>query len=1162
MGETIIQKQKNVPGHTETARRLEGFLKYEFSINMKEEADFYIRRMEEINASGEDLSALSSLNNKLLEILRNVPEYMRDHRELTVGGKIKIASLMETFDDCEKNAEAIEEYKKYVSKLKSVSELDSLFRERIKKIYSFFHSSDEYMSRMVTELLEEYNEKIQNEGEKYDLTQPVRLLILKHFIRQFGYCDEVSYNKSLFSSEDEEKKFEKYFLEKFNNEKLKEYVENKCGGDYMKLTDNVFSALEKGDFSDYANKVAKLIGNIKYKANLIMVSPKLCEKICALISDDYLSERAKDRTAVYLSDCFNKDFYEIDLNWIKDFGNTELSDETESLYKELVQGFSKSRELKDFSLSQRLFSLVKNHAHEIDYLPKYRSVLISIYREALRPFKHAKTLDRVIGKDALKRSDLISSLPEDIVSVFITDDERLEIIVDKICYSLPENPELLKVFSKIYGETVINPNKVTVKASLGKSLFGSVIKETKLKEGPKRELITAVEKEFLRKNEIDVEEKLSKENYLFLLLNCYGSYFAISDLSDKTFEIFNNFLEDNRRKMTLFDAFDPDKLKFVDFEESKELKKMVLTFEKKVLENKSEAEREEYLREISELVFKGGSDVKITYKNHKELIRVIAILTGGFASKIPAEKELVELMKLALKKWNLDFSKETKVKSLADIVAPCKRKIEKLRGNELPDSEEEKQALSRFVEKAESLISDKESYMKKLNSIVIKRYTDAVATNKNSLYQAVLNKLKKSGLEKERNTFFDSEKGFEFLKIADSLASSKFSSQTESFRENLYLFAIAFEMTFVKAEKEKKDSDRKDIEKNLFFDYYCDNFAKKSDEMLKHHKKYVSGKAINYKNFAEITVLWFLAKEREEMTAKEKLVGAYSVIYSSSVSESETEITDEVPFEKTGAETKSNVLTPQFEEDFITQVLSKKTPQMLKAHLTEKYNCSRANGPFGADSKNRRAEIIYRKLLSDVNSLLKDVIEKRLFESDTDVEEKDNIKNFFESLYLADIDFSKEDQELQKIIRLISERLEKSIKNEEIVYVDSSRTSIIILCYFYMILLNFKNRETDSTKKIENISFKIFLKRFCKGRKMVISEVDETTLEKISKTIIFEGTDKLLEEAGYQPVNLKNIFDTYIVFLAYRDSLIPYYSEIKESDYNKKTKNNISKKGI
>lgn len=146
---------------------------------------------------------------------------------------------------------------------------------------------------------------------------------------------------------------------------------------------------------------------------------------------------------------------------------------------------------------------------------------------------------------------------------------------------------------------------------------------------------------------------------------------------------------------------------------------------------------------------------------------------------------------------------------------------------------------------------------------------------------------------------------FRMLKVADSIAKGFFASKNPT-REDLYVFSIAFEMTFSMVIPDKDtnpDEYETDIRKNLFFDYYSDNLVnavfnaqdveKKEESAAR--EKYISGYGINYKNYLEVIYLFFISQNN--MTALEKFVNARLMISECNKSEealSEEEVVNQI----------------------------------------------------------------------------------------------------------------------------------------------------------------------------------------------------------------------------------------------------------------------------
>ena len=109
--------------------------------------------------------------------------------------------------------------------------------------------------------------------------------------------------------------------------------------------------------------------------------------------------------------------------------------------------------------------------------------------------------------------------------------------------------------------------------------------------------------------------------------------------------------------------------------------------------------------------------------------------------------------------------------------------------------------------------------------------------------------------------------------LADDLAEGKFRAGGAT-RQGLYLFALAFGMTYRAGEGDT------DLEKNLFRDYYTNNLIRFLSRDYREKAAALEldpdGRGINYKNFAEVIYLYYLA--REEGTPAEKIAAASAMI--------------------------------------------------------------------------------------------------------------------------------------------------------------------------------------------------------------------------------------------------------------------------------------------
>lgn len=310
----------------DTKSRLDSFLNF----TPKAAVQSLVNLMIKANEKKYTRSALGDYERELFNLLQNIPEYKKEHYKTTETGDVAIPLSEELeinlsnisgkklnkkaiWESPEVNNRMIEEYQSYVDCLKTTDEIDKLFLDKINAIYKEYKSSSDYMTRLVHRRLEEYNNNIKKGEYKYDLTESTRVLILKHFIKQFNWFDKIK---------------------KINTVDLKEFVKNNYNGDYTKIDDSVFSQLTVNSDSwngsavteGFVDVFAKIQGIIKHKSEYIKLNPKLCEMICNIIVDEKLTSKAKDGTATVLADCFAENYSKTDLTWFKKCNTMGMSE--------------------------------------------------------------------------------------------------------------------------------------------------------------------------------------------------------------------------------------------------------------------------------------------------------------------------------------------------------------------------------------------------------------------------------------------------------------------------------------------------------------------------------------------------------------------------------------------------------------------------------------------------------------------------------------------------------------------------------------------------------------------------------------------------------------------------------------------------------------------
>lgn len=119
------------------------------------------------------------------------------------------------------------------------------------------------------------------------------------------------------------------------------------------------------------------------------------------------------------------------------------------------------------------------------------------------------------------------------------------------------------------------------------------------------------------------------------------------------------------------------------------------------------------------------------------------------------------------------------------------------------------------------------------------------------------------------------------LKTADDLAAGKFRVWGAT-KQNLYLFAMVYGMTYSSGDSTGDLPDlKKDIEINLFRDYYTNNIVRLITEAyrgrIQEYEADPSGQGINYRNYAEMVYLYYISRD---MLPEEKIRRSHEMIES------------------------------------------------------------------------------------------------------------------------------------------------------------------------------------------------------------------------------------------------------------------------------------------
>lgn len=441
--------------------------------------------------------------------------------------------------------------------------------------------------------------------------------------------------------------------------------------------------------------------------------------------------------------------------------------------------------------------------------------------------------------------------------------------------------------------------------------------------------------------------------------------------------------------------------------------------------------------------------------------------------------------------------------------------------------------------------------------------------------------------------------GKQILKMTDELARGYFDAQKTT-REKLYLFAVAFKMTFYSgAVNEKYDPDS-DIQKNLFYDYYADNLInsitsgtsiQSAESKSKNEKteKEVNGYGINLKNFAEIIFLYYL---RTSLTSTEKIRKIYSAIdYCKKNGKAKEQLRKE----------RIDLIERQtiyYKDALLSSVMSYSESDLLQ-YLIENYVCVSNNSVFCSSQEQRTAQLIYKELIKKVSELESKVLEP-LLESYKDTLMMDSSAAFeyfgkppnasdeaklydkvkemtLKSMWMVTSYKWKDeiinDFSFYSLLENINEKLRDAIMGVEDQSVKGkagsttvSRTSIIALYYYYIILYSQYDKSIDAD--VDESSYDDSDDDLFYSFESYYHYMLENSIDIRIGNETYNGLNSCLAASGYQEINPKNIFDIFVIFLAFKyyfninfntEENIDFTEGIKISNYYAYTKMGVNR---
>lgn len=351
------------------------------------------------------------------------------------------------------------------------------------------------------------------------------------------------------------------------------------------------------------------------------------------------------------------------------------------------------------------------------------------------------------------------------------------------------------------------------------------------------------------------------------------------------------------------------------------------------------------------------------------------------------------------------------------------------------------------------------------------------------------------------------------LKICDDLATGKFRMGGAT-KKSLYLFAIVYDMTFYVGKESGSqiiDYDR-DIEKNLFQDYYANNLMRFISEAYKTNRssfeKEPSGQGINYKNFAEMIYLYYISRSKEEYTPVNKIKLATDMI-------NRVKETGFKAILESSKDTNTKHLKDIFCDDILLMNEEAFEEFIVTNYDIDTYVEYEKNGKISGNRVSEMQVSVEQntafEVFEEIVSELKEEVEiEDLTSGLWFADDEDFLSEVYEQIKEENPDVKKEDfDEFMYVISEMDKSSRMDVRLEEIKSSkDVTRTAIIVACYHLYTIQN----EGD-----ENIRFQSFNEVF-KNFSLMVNEK--------------------LQKASYGSLSGKNIFDMLITFSIYAYQVI------------------------
>lgn len=381
--------------------------------------------------------------------------------------------------------------------------------------------------------------------------------------------------------------------------------------------------------------------------------------------------------------------------------------------------------------------------------------------------------------------------------------------------------------------------------------------------------------------------------------------------------------------------------------------------------------------------------------------------------------------------------------------------------------------------------------------------------------------------EKKKALSKDEKKNYALIRAADDVAKGWFRTN-EATKKILYLLAMVYDMTYYSGAPDEIIDYTKDLERNLFENYYANNMLRFQGyrDSWEAYENDPAERGINYKNFAEMICIYYISQDMEPWEKVERAGAMMDRMKGR-----------KAPQKKKEATAKLTVYYRSLVEDILTM-----TEEELEDFLLEQCNCSvRSNmGPFQLETEQRTAFREYKKLLEKLEATLeklnknqKDEKKQMRLENcnyglwfvDLAAEKKAELQSFPERWKKSEIDRERYERLLRLLLdvnKFVGRTVEdgEGQRGEEQERKEVSQQGIDALCLC-------------SPEEMSRTSFLVAYYYFYNAKAEMEGFGDgERSFQKEFREFK-QGADGYLEAAGYKKLSGRSLFDVLLAYSSY-----------------------------